>query len=297
MLLQQGYLSNNQIDLYQSMSILQNYLRYLVLGAIQGLTEFLPISSTAHLKVLPILFGWGDPGVSIAAVLQLGSIIAVFAYFRKDLQAILKGVSLGIRHGQWEEPSARIGLAIFIGTIPIVLTGMFIKLFWPGYESSDLRSIPLIALISIAMAIFLGAAEKIGSRKKNLKTMRVRDGFVIGLAQIFALIPGVSRSGITLSTALFDKWERDSAARFSFLLGIPAISISGMVELKHSFNQPLKEEILPMILGIISSAIVSWLAIDWLLKFLQRNSSWIFVIYRLLFGVLILSWWKHFPSS
>jgi undecaprenyl-diphosphatase len=264
----------------------------LVLGIVQGLTEFLPISSTAHLRVVPALLGWDDPGVSVTAAIQLGSVAAVIAYFRRDLTQVLKGISRAVRHGQWREPDARLGVAMLIGTLPILVLGLGIKFFWhEGYSSSPLRSVPSIAIVSIVMALFLALAERMGPRLKQIGGVTGRDGFVVGLAQALAVIPGVSRSGSTLTASLFDGWKRADAARFSFLLGIPAISIAGLVELKSALGTSSGAGPLPLLVGISSAAVVSWLAIDWLLRFLQRNSTWIFVGYRLVFGAGLLVWW------
>jgi len=276
--------------------LLEAIWRDFVLGVVQGLTEFLPISSTAHLKIVPVLAGWGDPGVSVTAVIQLGSIVAVIAYFRKDLAGVLRGISGALLRGQWREPEARLGIAMAIGTLPILFAGLAIKLYWPGYETSPLRSVPAIAGVSILMALLLALAERLGPRSKLLDQVQGRDGLVVGLAQVLALIPGVSRSGSTLTASLFDSWKRPDAARFSFLLGIPAITIAGLVELKDAFSEPSAGGVLPLLVGIVSAAVVSWLAIDWLLKFLQRHSTWVFVIYRLLFGILLLVWWAG-PGS
>ena len=279
-----------------SLGLLEACWRDFILGVVQGLTEFLPISSTAHLKVVPVLLGWGDPGVSVTAAIQLGSIAAVIGYFRSDLGQVLKGISRAFRQGQWREPEARLGIAMALGTVPILVIGRGIKLFWDqGYESSPLRSVPSIAVVSIVMALLLALAERFGPRIKQLADVSGRDGVVVGLAQVLALIPGVSRSGSTLTASLFDGWQRADAARFSFLLGIPAITIAGIVELKDAFAASAAAGPLPLIVGILSAAVVSWLAIDWLLKFLQRNSTWFFVAYRLLFGVVLLAWW--FTSS
>tara|TARA_B100000475_G_scaffold13501_1_gene10172 strand:- start:50 stop:928 length:879 start_codon:yes stop_codon:yes gene_type:complete len=275
-----------------SLSLMEACWRNLVLGIVQGLTEFLPISSTAHLKVVPVLLGWGDPGVSVTAAIQLGSIAAVIAYFRSDLLQVLKGIGKAFRHGQWREPEARLGVAMVVGTIPILLAGLLIKLFWSeGYETSPLRSVPFIAVVSIVMALLLALAERLGPRQKKVADVSGRDGLIVGLAQMLALIPGVSRSGSTLTASLFDGWQRADAARFSFLLGVPAISIAGFVELNQAFAVSAETGPWPLLTGIVSAAVVSWLAIDWLLKFLQRHSTWIFVAYRLLFGAVLLVWW------
>ncbi|WP_413744476.1 undecaprenyl-diphosphate phosphatase [Synechococcus sp. MIT S9451] len=284
-------------DVVAAPGLLEACWRNLILGVVQGLTEFLPISSTAHLKVVPVLAGWGDPGVSITAVIQLGSIAAVIAYFRNDLKNVLRGITAAVARGQWREPEARLGLAMAVGTLPILFAGFLIKVFWPGYATSPLRSVPAIAIVSIVMALLLALAEQLGPRIKNLDQVQGRDGLVVGLAQVLALIPGVSRSGSTLTASLFDGWQRADAARFSFLLGIPAISIAGLVELKDAFADPSSGGVLPLLVGIVSAAVVSWLAIDWLIRYLQRHSTWIFVAYRLLFGVLLLAWWMTAGST
>ncbi len=262
----------------------------LVLGVVQGLTEFLPISSTAHLKVVPVLLGWGDPGVAVTAVIQLGSIVAVIAFFRHDLAAVLRGIGRAVREGQWGDSSARLGVAITLGTVPIVLGGLAIKRFVPDYDHSPLRSMGSIAMVSIVMALLLALAELAGRRQRDLAAVRPVDGVLVGLAQALALVPGVSRSGSTLTASLFDGWQRDAAARFSFLLGIPAITLAGLVELKSAVEAPAGGGLIPLLVGIVAAAVVSWLEIAWLLRFLQRHSTWVFVAYRLLFGLGILLW-------
>ena len=263
-----------------------------ILGVVQGLTEFLPISSTAHLKAVPALIGWQDPGVSVTAVIQLGSIAAVMAYFRNDLQSVLRGIGQAVVRGQWREPEARLGFAMALGTIPILLAGFLIKVFWPSYSTSALRSVPSIAIVSIVMALLLALSEKLGPRIKILAQVQGRDGLVVGLAQALAIVPGVSRSGSTLTASLFAGWQRADAARFSFLLGIPAITLAGAAELKDAIADPNAGGVLPLLLGIVSAAVVSWLSIDWLIRYLQRHSTWIFVAYRLLFGMALLAWWS-----
>lgn len=264
----------------------------LVLGVVQGLTEFLPISSTAHLKVVPVLLGWGDPGIAFTAVIQLGSIAAVLAYFRHDLLAVGRGVARACRHGQWRDPSARLGVAIALGTLPILLAGLALKVWVPGYEQSPLRSMTSIAIVSIAMALLLALAELVGRRQRRIGEVLPRDGLLVGAAQALALVPGVSRSGSTLTASLFDGWERADAARLSFLLGIPAITLVGLVELREAVLHPSNGGALPTLVGVLSAAVVSWLAIAWLLRFLQQHSTWIFVAYRLVFGLVILLFFR-----
>ncbi len=211
-----------------SLSLLEACWRDLVLGVVQGLTEFLPISSTAHLKVVPELLGWGDPGVSVTAAIQLGSIVAVIAYFRADLSQVLRGISRAFRNGQWREPEARLGFAMVVGTLPILLIGLGIKFAWAqGYEQSPLRSVPSIAIVSIVMALLLALAERVGARCKQLPGVSGRDGLLVGLAQALALIPGVSRSGSTLTAPCSTVGSVLMQLAF-LLLGIPAITHRGV---------------------------------------------------------------------
>ncbi|MCP9851051.1 undecaprenyl-diphosphate phosphatase [Cyanobium sp. Morenito 9A2] len=270
---------------------------YLVLGVVQGLTEFLPISSTAHLKVLPVLLGWGDPGVAVTAVIQLGSIVAVIGYFRADLAEVLAGVAKAFRESNWGSDEARLGTAIAIGTLPILVAAAVIKSLVPDFDHSPLRSISSIAIASIVMAVLLALAERFGSRLKRISQVRGGDGLLVGLAQALALIPGVSRSGSTLTASLFDGWRRQDAARFSFLLGIPAITLAGLVELKSALSEPLAGGVVPLLLGVVAAALVSWWAIAWLLQYLQKHSTWIFVAYRLVFGVLLLVWTSQVAAA
>lgn len=272
------------------LGMLEACWRALVLGVVQGLTEFLPISSTAHVQVVPMALGWGDPGVATIAVIQLGSIAAILAFFRSDLTAVVRGVTQALREGRWGSTEARMGIAIALGTLPIVFAGMAIKRWVPGYDTSPLRSLPAIATVSIVMALLLGLAELVGRRARRLDDVQPRDGLLVGLAQALAVIPGVSRSGSTLTASLFANWERAAAARFSFLLGIPAITLAGLVEIKGALEAPANGGPIPLAVGILSAAVVSWLAIAWLLRFLQRHSTWVFVAYRLVFGMTILLW-------
>ncbi len=274
----------------ESLGVLEACWRFCVLGVVQGLTEFLPISSTAHLKVVPVLLGWGDPGVAVTAVIQLGSIAAVIGFFREDLKQVMGASWQAWRSGQWTTPEARLGQAILWGTLPILVAGLGIKLFVPNFDESPLRSLTSIGVVSIVMGLLLGLAERWGSRRRVLSDVVVRDGWLVGVAQTLALIPGVSRSGSTLTAALFDGWKRSEAARFSFLLGIPAISLAGLVELKDAFSAPATGGALPLLVGIVSTALVSWLAIAWLLRFLQNHSTWWFVGYRVFFGLGVILW-------
>ncbi|SKB11884.1 Undecaprenyl-diphosphatase [Planktothrix sp. PCC 11201] len=267
-----------------------NILQAFFLGLIQGITEFLPISSTAHLKVIPVLLGWGDPGSAFTAIIQLGSIAAVVWFFWRDLTQVVKGFWQAIQKKDYDSLDFRLALGVILGTIPIVFFGFLVKVLIPDYDNSPLRSMGVIGTASIVMAFLLGLAEKIGSRKRDFEHLIPRDGILMGLAQTLALIPGVSRSGSTITAGLFLGLERATAARFSFLLGIPAITLAGIVELKAVFVDGIGNiQIFPLLVGLISATIFSYLSIAWLIQYLQKKSTWIFVWYRLAFGVAILT--------
>jgi undecaprenyl-diphosphatase len=269
-----------QMDIFQS----------IFLGFVQGMTEFLPISSTAHLKVVPVALGWGDPGVSFTAVIQLGSTAAVLWYFWGDLTRLVKGATRAVTHSDYADYDFRLCLGIILGTLPIVFCGLLIKILIPDFDNSPVRSLAAISIASIVMATLLGVAEQIGKRQRDFENLTMADGLWMGLAQSLALVPGVSRSGSTLTAGLYMGLHRETAARFSFLLGIPAIAISGLVSLKDILTEGSGQAgIVSLIFGVISSAIFSYLAIAGLLRFLKTRSTWVFIWYRLVFGVLILA--------
>ncbi len=260
-----------------------------VLGIVQGLTEFLPISSTAHLKIIPLLLGWKDPGISVSASLQLGSAIAIVLYFRQDLGDIINALfSFSVHKKIYNYENYRLAKYILIASLPICSFGLVIKIFWLNYYDSFLRSLTSIAIVSILMALLLLFSDIYGRKVKGIEDINIKNIIVIGIAQAFALIPGVSRSGITLTSALYSGLNRNSAARLSFLVGIPAITISGLVELLTLVRFLTFAEIIPLSIGIISSFLTSLLAIDFLLRFLKSNNTYIFVIYRLIMGCCLL---------
>lgn len=270
------------------------YWQAFVLGIVQGLTEFLPISSSAHLKVVPAIFRWNDAGVSFDAVIQLGSIVAVVSYFWKDLSNITIGSIEAIRSKQYKSQEFKLATAIALGTIPILFGGLLIKVLVKDYDNSPLRSLTAIAIASIFMSSLLALAEIFGQRgksdKRHFQRVRVIDGILMGLAQTMALVPGVSRSGSTLTAGLFLGLDRVAATRFSFLLGIPAITIAGVVEFLSIVKKGFGDVgVAQLVIGLFSSVIFSYLAIAWLLKFFQTHTTWVFVIYRLLFGAFLLT--------
>ncbi|BAT55807.1 undecaprenyl pyrophosphate phosphatase [Nostoc sp. NIES-3756] len=266
-----------------------NVFQAIILGFVQGVTEFLPISSTAHLKVVPVALGWGDPGVAFTAIIQLGSIAAVLWYFREDLTRLIKGATRAIALKDYDDYDLRLSLGIILGTIPIVFFGLLIKKFIPDFDNSPIRSLSAIAIASIVMSLLLGLAEKLGKRERDFEHLTMQDGLLMGLAQALALIPGVSRSGSTLTSGLFMSLQRETAARFSFLLGIPAITLAGLVELKDVVAEGIGDGgVLPLVVGVISAAVFSYIAIAGLLRFLKTQSTWVFIWYRLAFGIAIL---------
>ena len=267
-----------------------NLFQAIVLGFVQGATEFIPISSTAHLKAVPVFLGWGDPGVSFTAVIQLGSIAAVLSYYWSDITQITRGMFKAIHSSDYDSQDFWLAVGIGVGTIPIVVFGLLLKVFEPDFYETILRSMSSIAIVSIVMALLLALAETVGNQKRNFEDLTAKDGIIVGIAQALAIIPGVSRSGSTITAGLFNNLDRATAARFSFLLGIPAITLSGLVELKGLIDTGAASSgLVSLIAALISSAVFSYLAIAWLIKFLQRRSTWVFVWYRLGFGVFILA--------
>tara|TARA_Y100001968_G_scaffold30553_1_gene23587 strand:- start:277 stop:1113 length:837 start_codon:yes stop_codon:yes gene_type:complete len=274
----------------ESNHLISNCVQSFLLGIIQGFTEFLPISSTAHLKVIPYFLGWQDPGVSISASLQLGSAFAIIFYFWNDIALIFNSFSTILIHRNlFKDDNTKLFTYIFIASIPIFIFGFLIKFLWPGFSESYFRGLYFIALSSILMAILLAISEIYGRRNKSFSDINLIDIVSLGIFQSLAIFPGVSRSGITLTSALFSGIDRHAAARISFLVGIPAISISGLIEFLTLIRTSYLIDIIPIIIGIISSFFSSLIAIDFLLKFLANNTTFIFVYYRLAFGVFILS--------
>lgn len=262
-------------------------LEAIVLGIVQGLTEFLPISSTAHLKIVPKLLGWNDPGASFSAVIQLGTVAAVLGYFRRDLWAIATGVLRGVKSGRpLEDRDARLGLYIAAATVPIVFFGLLFQ----EYIRSGLRSLYVIS----ASLIVVGFAMAWADRRQGLllerkSEVRFGDAMFVGFAQALALIPGVSRSGSTIAAGLFRGLDRAEAARFSFLLSVPAVSAAGLKEGYELAQAGFGDEgLLPLLVGTIASFVVGYAAIAGLIAFLKKRSVMVFVGYRIALGLLLL---------
>ena len=261
------------------------YFEFFLYGIIQGFTEFIPISSTAHLKVISHILGINDPGPSLSAIIQLGSVFALVWYFRSDIFKLRTTSSNKISDFLIHKSLL---VSIFISTIPIVLLGGTIKLFIPNFFYNSLRSNLSIGLVSFLMAIFMYLADNSGKGIINLKNHKYSSSFLIGLSQAFAIFPGFSRSGVTISTARILGWERGDAAKFSFLIGIPAISLAAIVEFISSLSDFSSFSLPPLIVGLVSTFVFSLLAIDFLLKYFSSNGLKIFIIYRVIFGFVIL---------
>jgi undecaprenyl-diphosphatase len=256
-----------------------------VLGVVQGVTEFLPISSTAHLRVVPALLGWGDPGAAFTAVLQLGSLVAVIGYFLTDLLRMLRAALVAARDpSRPPEPAARQLGYLVVGTIPVGVAGI---LFKHAVEGS-LRALWIIATAQIVVALGLAFVERTARRNRGFDDIRLRDAGIIGSAQALALIPGVSRSGITLLAAMAIGLRREAAARFSFLLSVPAVAAAGVFELPKVLRAHDVSGLV-LVIGLVAAAISSYATIAWLLRFLRTRTTIPFVVYRIALGVLILA--------
>ncbi|MBF0287055.1 MAG: undecaprenyl-diphosphate phosphatase [SAR324 cluster bacterium] len=266
-----------------------NWFQAIVLGIVQGMTEFLPISSTAHLRIVPHLLGWEDPGAAFSAVIQLGTLVAVLVYFRSEIiQLVLGAWKSLVKRNLWLSDDSRLAWAIVVGSLPIVLLGLTFK----GYIESEARSLALIGSSLIVLAVFLYISERISSKSREISSLSVKDVFLIGICQAFALIPGCSRSGSTIMGGLFLGLNRESAARFSFLLGLPAIGGSGLLELFSLLKEGLGQEgLLNIMIGIAVAFVSGYLSIELLLQFLKKYGTLPFVIYRVVLGILILSFW------
>jgi undecaprenyl-diphosphatase len=260
-------------------------LQAIVLGLVQGLTEFLPISSTAHLRIVPELFGWEDPGAAYSAVIQLGTVAAVFIYFRKDIISLTAAFVRGLLQRQpFGTLESRLAWFVLIGTLPIGFAGLAFK---KTIETS-LRSLYVISTSLIVLALILFFVERAASHKRTLADMRWKDGLIVGLWQALALIPGSSRSGTTLTGALSLGLRREDAARYSFLLSIPATTLAGVFELKHLLEATERPSTLALVTGTLVAFASGWAAIAWLLNYLRTRTTLIFIVYRVGLGALLL---------
>jgi undecaprenyl-diphosphatase len=260
-------------------------LQAIVLGIVQGLTEFLPISSSGHLRIVPALFGWDDPGAAFTAVVQLGTMAAVLLYFRADLWRIGRAWFASLRDREQRRTlDARLGWYIIAGTVPISVIGL---LFADPIET-EFRNLYLIGTTLIVFGLLMLWADLVAKRERGVESLTARDGVTIGFAQALALVPGVSRSGATISAGLLLGLDRTAAARFSFLLSVPAVVLSGLFEMRHigeSGGASLGITALAVLLAFVSG----YASIAFLLRYLTRHGLGVFVGYRLVVGVLVIA--------
>jgi len=259
----------------------------IVLGLVQGLTEFLPISSSGHLRIVPAFAGWDDPGAAFTAVIQLGTMAAVVLYFRADLIRIARAWTASLRDpSRRAELDSRLGWYLILGTVPIVIFGVAFS----HQIENGARDLYLIGTMLILLGLVLLVAEKVSRRERDLSTITRRDAIVVGFAQALALIPGVSRSGATITAGLFLGMDRVSAARFSFLLSIPAVVLSGVYELRDVVDGSAQGAVGlgPTAVATLFAFISGYLSIAFLLRFLTTHTTGVFVAYRVVLGAAVL---------
>jgi undecaprenyl-diphosphatase len=273
-----------------------SFIEAVVLGIVQGLTEFLPISSSGHLRIVPELFGWEDPGTAFTAVIQLGTMAAVVIFFWGDLWRITRAWFADVpRALRWlrtpaeraalrPDEDARMGWYLIVATIPISLFGLAFK----DQIETGARNLWLTSCTLIVGGLVLLWAERVGRRTKTIHDVTTREGVTIGVAQAAALVPGVSRSGATITAGLFLGFKREDAARFSFLLSVPAVVLSGLFQLKD-IGAGDGPGLAATVVATLVSFVVGYASIAWLLRWLTSHSTAVFVVYRLALGVLLLS--------
>ncbi len=262
-----------------------SYLEAIILGIVQGLTEFLPISSSAHLRIVSALAGWGDPGAAFTAVTQIGTEIAVVIYFWKDITRIIAAWFKSLPAMKWpSDPDARMGWLVILGSMPVVILGLLLE----GPIDDVFRDLRLIAFTMIFFALVLGWADKYSRTDRELTDLTVRHGIIYGFAQAMALIPGVSRSGGTITAGRFLGYSREAATRYAFLLALPAVFGSGVYKLKDIGGADGGTGWGPTIVATIIAFVVGYAVIAWLMRYLKTKSYAPFVVYRVCLGVLLL---------
>jgi len=261
------------------------YIEAIILGIVQGLTEFLPISSTAHLRIVPALFGWADPGAAFTAVVQLGTMAAVVIFFWRDLLRIASAWLRSLVKSELRGTlDARMGWYIIIGTIPVAVLGLVFK----DQIETGARDLRIIGWVLILFGIGLWLVDKVFPQRKTVDDLGLRDGILYGLAQSLALIPGVSRSGATITAGRAMSYTRESAARFSFLLSVPAVVLSGLFEARK-IGDAGSVGLGPTIVATIAAFVVGYATIAWLLRWLTSHSMLVFAVYRVALGALVLA--------
>jgi undecaprenyl-diphosphatase len=262
-----------------------DWLQALTLGLLQGLTEFLPISSSAHLRIFPELFGWEDPGAAFTAVVQIGTEVAVLLFFRHDIWRIASewGRSL-VRPELRGRRDALLGWYIILGTTPVVAVGIALK----DVIENDFRNLWLTGSVLVGLGIVLGIAERVGRMNRPIADMGWRSALLLGLAQALSVVPGVSRSGATISMGLFLGYEREAATRFAFLLAIPAVVGAGLFELPEAVSGDNLYTVPETAAATVVAFFVGYVSIAWLLRYVATRSYAPFVAYRIVLGTVVL---------
>lgn len=265
------------------------YAKVAFLGVVQGVTELIPVSSSAHMRAVPALLGWPDPGAAFSAAMQLAALAAVVTYFWSDVWGVAAGTVRGIAARDWHDREFRLGIAIVVATVPIGLAGLALAKILNACDS-PLRTPLLVGAASFVVALIMGWAELVASHKRSADQLSLWDAIVVGVAQVGALIPGVSRSGATFTGAMFLGFKREDAARVSFLLGIPAIFLAGAKELWELHKAGLPQQGWSILaVGLAVSSLAAFVAIWGLMRFLRNSTTWPLVIYRALFGAALVA--------
>jgi undecaprenyl-diphosphatase len=280
--------------IFLAQTVTLEWWKAVILGIVQGVAELLPISSSAHLVLVPWFLGWPDPGLTFDVALHIGTLAAVLIYFWSDLWGMLTALVRGMSRGRpLAEQNARLGLMVVAASIPGALFGVILNDKIDTYfhaENANRSALAIIAVALIVMGLLLAVAERAARHVRDLNGVTFRDAVIIGAAQAFALIPGVSRSGSTITTGLFLGLRRETAARFSFLLSVPITAGAALKQMYDLFKAGglATDERLPFAIGIITAGLVGYACIAWLLRYLQRATTVVFTVYRVLLGVIVL---------
>ena len=267
-----------------------SFLHALILGFVQGATEFLPVSSTAHMRILPALLHWPDPGAAFSAIVQLGPIVAIIAFFQHDLARYVAGIGRSFQKREMYPPGdtdARLGWYTIIGTIPLAIAGLLLE----KKVDTEYRNLYFVATALIVLALVLLLAERVSRRNRTLEALPFGSAMLIGLSQALALVPGASRSGCTITAGLLVGLTREDAARFSFLLSIPAITLAGLFKMRTILHGAHLGPVAgPYLLGTVVAGLVAYIVIKWLLSYLgdENHTTMPFIIYRVLLGITLL---------
>jgi undecaprenyl-diphosphatase len=263
-----------------------DFLKAVILGVLQGLTEFLPISSSAHLRIFPDIVGWGDPGAAFTAVIQIGTELAVLIYFRHDLWRIGSTWWLSLFRPELRgHQDSRMGWYIIVGSLPIVVLGVLLR----NVIELEFRNLWITGVTLIVLGVILGVADRVGGTSRGVKDMTLTHSVLLGTAQALALVPGVSRSGATISMGRLLGYDREAATRFAFLLAVPAVIGAGIFQLQDIPGGENSYGAFPTLVATVVSFVVGYSAIAWLLRYVSTNSYLPFVIYRIVLGVLVLT--------